>query len=699
MDVGANNARGLTYSINGLATAKPLSTILAEEARAAALKSLQAQQSQPVIQSLAALIRRHWQLAKQSKEPIEREMLSAVRSRRGEYDPDKLAKIRQQGGSEIYMMLFATKARQLKALLYDVLIGSGSEKPWALEPTPAPELPPAEVESIIKSVYEEATQAELAGIPMSTDDIRRRLLDMKTEIENRIDEQAKAEALRAEREIEDIMVEGGWLEALDAFIDDLAVFKTAFIKGPIVRMSNELKWVSQPDGSVAPQVTKTPKVFFERVDPFNIYPAPWAASVHDGYLIERHKLSRSALNALIGVPGYSDEAIRSVLTEHGSGGLREWLNIDTERMQAEGRDTATANSAEADLIDALQYWGSVSGKMLREWGMSEQEVPDESKEYEVEAWLIGNYVIKAVLNPDPLSRRPYYADGFSRVPGAFWHTSLYDMIRDCQDMCNSCARSLANNLGIASGPQAVVNVERLASGEDVTEMYPWKIWQTINDPMASSAPPISFFQPSSNAAELMGVFERFSALADEVSGIPRYMAGFSGGEGGAGRTASGLSMMVGNATKQIRQVLASLDVHVIAPCVERAYHWLLVNRPDLRLSGDLAARARGSLSLITKETAQVRTNEFLMATANPIDMQIIGLEGRAELLRHAAKRLDVNPDRVVPNPSKFKQQQMAAATQQLQNMQQMQPANPQTNEQTLMDGSPVTDNFSPSAQP
>lgn len=88
-----------------------------------------------------------------------------------------------------------------------------------------------------------------------------------------------------------------------------------------------------------------------------------------------------------------------------------------------------------------------------------------------------------------------------------------------------------------------------------------------------------------------------------------------------------------------------------------------------------------------------------MATANPIDMQIIGLEGRAELLRHAAKRLDVNPDRVVPNPSKFKQQQMAAAAQQLQNMQQMQPANPQTNEQTLMDGSPVTDNFSPSAQP
>ncbi|MFN4244490.1 MAG: hypothetical protein ACK4PI_14790, partial [Tepidisphaerales bacterium] len=184
--------------------------------------------------SLAAHIKRHWQLAKQAKQQVEQDMLAAVRSRRGEYDPDKLAKIRQQGGSEIYMMLFATKARQLKALLYDVLIGSGSEKPWALEPTPAPDLPPKDVETILASVYEEAAQAEMAGMPMSTDDIRRRLIDMKTEVENRIDEQARAESARAEREIEDLMVEGGWLDALDAFIDDLAVFKTAFIKGPVV---------------------------------------------------------------------------------------------------------------------------------------------------------------------------------------------------------------------------------------------------------------------------------------------------------------------------------------------------------------------------------------------------------------------------------------------------------------------------------
>ena len=700
MQLGLSAARPGVGTLGGVVPVKSLSAVLAEEAAAA--QARQPVGNEPLISSLAELIRSHWRLAKQAKEPIEREMLSAVRARRGEYDPDKLASIRRQGGSEIYMMLFANKARQLKALLYDVLVGSGSEKPWTLEPTPSPELPPSEVSQIVQAVYEETVQAEMMGVPVSLDDVRRRMLDMKAAVENRIDEQARAEAKRAEREIEDIMVEGGWLEAIDAFIDDLAVFKTAILKGPVVRMSNELKWVPGPDGTVQPRVTRAPKVHFDRVDPFNVYPAPWATSVHDAFLIERHKLSRSALNALIGVEGYSEAAIRKVLEEHGAGGLHEWLSVDTERAEAEGRGLNGTQGRASDLIDALQYWGSVSGKLLREWGMDEAEVPDESKEYEVEAWLVGNHVIKAVLNPDPLSRRPYYADGFSRVPGAFWHTSLFDMMRDCQDMCNSAARALANNLGIASGPQVVVNVDRLPQGEEITEMYPWKLWQTTNDPLGGSGGrPVDFFQPSSNAAELMGVFERFAALADEVSGIPRYMAGFSGGEGGAGRTASGLSMMVSNATKQVRQVMASLDVHIIAPSVERTYHWILVNKPELRLSGDLAAQARGSLSLITKETAQVRTNEFLAATANPIDLQIIGLDGRAELLRHAVKRLDVNPDRVVPSASKIKQQQAMAQMQQMALMQQQATMQGQGEQapggsgQELMDGTPTTDNFSP----
>ena len=690
-----------SFSLGGTVNVKPLSTLLAEEATAEAVRRSQAQSNDPLMQSLALHIRKHWSLAKDAKEHIEKEMLSAVRARRGEYDPEVLSRIKQQGGSEIYMMLFATKARQAKALLTDVIVGAGTEKPWTIQPTPDPELPPQEVEQIMQATQQVVMQAEMSGIPMSVADIRQMLVDAKQQVENQVMETARVYAARAERKIEDICVEGGWLDAVDEFLDDLMVFKTAFVKGPVVRRVPQLKWQPSQDGTFQPVTIAEQKLEFERVDPFNIYPAPWSKTVHDGFLIERHKLSRADLNAMIGIESYSEDAIRAVLDEHGSGGLHEWLNVDAERASAEGRDTLTASPERSDLIDAIQYWGSVSGKMLREWGMDEGEVQDEAKEYEVECWLIGSHVIKAVVNPDPLHRRPYYADGYSRVPGAFWHNSLYDVIRDCQDMCNSAARALANNLGIASGPQVQINVDRLPPGENLTEMFPWKIWQVTADPMGGSGKAVDFFQPGSNAAELMGVFQKFSELADEYSGIPRYMTGMAGGEGGAGRTASGMSMMIGNASKQIKQLLSSIDLHVISPSIERTYQWMMQYDPDSALKGDLKIVARGALSLITKESAQVRRNEFLQFTGNPIDLQIMGLEGRAEILREAAKGLNLNPDKIIPSLSVLKQRaQMAqmAAQQQQMVAQQQQPSDPGSRKlpvggQELMDGEPVTDNF------
>lgn len=696
--------------LGGMVSARPLSALLADEKNAAAAADRATKAAQDtVISSLVDHIKRHWTLAKDAKQAVERDMLSAVRSKRGEYDPDKLAQIKKQGGSEIYMMLFATKARQMKALLNDVLIGTGTDKPWTLRPSPKPELPQNEVNQIMQAIYQQTVDAEMMGLPFTVEDIRQRLTDQRMQLEQRVMESARTEAERAEVAIEDILVEGGWLDALDAFVDDLTTFKTAFMKGPVVRMIPQMTWSVDEAGNPTPVTTVKPKVTFERADPFMMYPVPWARSVHDAPLIERHKLSRTALSALIGVDGYSEDAVRAVLDKHGTDGLTDWLQIDTDRESVEG--SQAGQNKRSDLIDALQYWGSVSGKMLKEWGMTAEEVTDEAKEYEVEAWLIGEWVIKAVINPDPLFRRPYYSDGFNRIPGAFWHNSLYDVIRDCQDMANAAARALSNNLGISSGPQVVVNVDRLPQGEELTELYPWKIHQVTNDPMGSSAQPVTFFQPSSNASELMGVFEKYSQLADEYSGIPRYMAGFSGGEGGAGRTASGMSMMVGNASKMIKQLLGSLDLHIISKSVERTFQWIMQYQPEAKLAGDLQVKARGALSLVTKESAQVRINEFLARTGNPIDLQIMGIEGRAELLRHAVKTLDVNTDKVIPSATTQKTKQLMEQAMQQQAMQQMMiaqgqgpqqpgqkpPAQPQPkgNGQALMDGAAMTDNFSP----
>ena len=136
-------------------------------------------------------------------------------------------------------------------------------------------------------------------------------------------------------------------------------------------------------------------------------------------------------------------------------------------------------------------------------------------------------------------------------------------------MCNAAARALANNMGISSGPQVGVNISRLPAGEDITQMYPWKIWQFKQSDFADSTPPMSFFQPNSNAQELMAVFDQFMDSADEVSGIPKYMTGQH--VPGAGRTSSGLSMLMSNAGKSIKQVISNIDHDVIRPMLERQY--------------------------------------------------------------------------------------------------------------------------------
>jgi hypothetical protein len=215
-------------------------------------------------------------------------------------------------------------------------------------------------------------------------------------------------------------------------------------------------------------------------------------------------------------------------------------------------------------------------------------------------------------------------------------------------MVNAAARSLANNMGISSGPQVGVNVSRLPPGEDITEMYPWKIWQFQSSEFNDGSQPLTFFQPNSNANELMAVFEKFSARADEDTMIPRYMTGDP--SGGAGRTSSGLSMLISNAGKGIKQVISNIDRNVIVPSIERLYQDNLRYSKDPDLIGDVKAVAKGATSLVVKEAEAVRRNEFLTLVLNsPVAQQIVGMDGAAELLREQARNLSGNVNRIVPD--------------------------------------------------
>jgi hypothetical protein len=633
------------------------------EAEKLAAAANEAKQNSPVIQGLASHVRERWELAKSAKNAPEQRLLQCLRQRNGEYDPDKLAAIRAQGGSEIYMMLTSTKCRGASSWLRDTLLGTGADKPWTLDCTPIPDLPP-EVKRMALSAINQAVQMmiQTTGQTPPEEVIRAELEKMRDGAMRVLFDEAKKRVERMEQKMEDQLVEGRFIEGLTEFIDDIVTFPTAIMKGPVPRKRKTLEWKG---GGLVPVEKIT--LEWERVDPFKAYPAPWASDIQESFFIERHKLSRENLEAMKGVEGYSDAAIDSVLANFGSG-MSELLAIDSELSTATGKDGTASSEEKQDVVDALQLWDSVQGKLLVEWGMDKKAVPDANKSYPCEVWLIGGTVIKAVLNYDPLGRKPYYAASYEKIPGAFWGNGVADLIRDCQSMCNAAARALSNNMGIASGPQVGLNVSRLPAGENVTSMTPWRIWQFQNTDYMDASKPIEFFQPQSNASELMGVFEKFQALADEYSGIPRYMTGEQAP--GAGRTASGLSMMISNASKSIKSVISSIDHHVISPLLQRLYQHNLRYSQDPDLIGDINIISKGAMSLVAKESAAVRRAEFLqLALTNPMAQQIMGVLGTAELLRDHAKLLDMNVDKIVPTREALEAQQKEQAAQQAQALQ------------------------------
>jgi len=283
--------------------------------------------------------------------------------------------------------------------------------------------------------------------------------------------------------------------------------------------------------------------------------------------------------------------------------------------------------------------------------MSEDDIPDPAREYDANVWIVGNYVIKAVLNYDPLGQKPYAKTSFIKCPGAFWGKGIPEIIEDVQSVCNAAARALVNNMGVASGPQVEINLDRIPPNEEITQMFPWKIWQTISDPVGSSAPAVRFHQPNDNANTLVGVYDKFSRLADEHSGIPSYLYGDLDTQG-AGRTASGLSMLMGAAGKGIRQVVGYIDSDVIKPIVQRQFIYNMRYDEDESIKGDVEVVAKGAVNLAVRETANVRRLEFLTATANPFDIEIVGKDGRAALLREIAKSLQMPVDDIVPSREK-----------------------------------------------
>jgi len=114
--------------------------------------------------SLAGHIRREFDTFKRHRDSQagwSQRLLNAQLAFNGQYQPEKMVEIRKFGGSDVYARLTAAKCRGAASLLRDIYLSP--DRPWALEPSEDPDLPPRVIQAIQELVTSEATNLVMAG--------------------------------------------------------------------------------------------------------------------------------------------------------------------------------------------------------------------------------------------------------------------------------------------------------------------------------------------------------------------------------------------------------------------------------------------------------------------------------------------------------------------------------------------------------
>lgn len=575
---------------------------------------------------LAGHIRKAWWRNRRAKQRIEDELLTCLRQRKGVYSTQQLADINENGGSDVYIKLVSTKVRAAIAWIRDIMLPVG-ENSWGVDPTPIAALPDWMQQNVIQKAMQSPGVDQHTGEPIPFERRRDELEDLVREMMRKHARDAMA---KMESKIEDQLAEGGFRQAMSAFISEYCTYPTAILKGPIhTTRQSRIKWEMTPEG-FRPIQTAEAVPSFKSVSPFDVYPSPNAETAQDGDFIERMRLSASEIYNFQGIPGYSTEAIQAVLQEHGRNGLKEWLWDDTERARLENKEYFWLKSD--GTVDAIQYWGQVEGRMLLDWGVPSSRIDDPLKHYEVDAILIGRHVIRAVVRDQFTSERPYHCSSYEKIPGAFWGNSIPFLARDSETVCNSTGRAMIDNHAISSGIQAIVNYQLLSPETDPFDIYPGKVWQVGTTEYNTSQPPVEFFQPQANSSESLGIFDKFYLLADDATGVPRYAYGNEQVKG-AGATARGLETLMDGAAKGIRSAIANIEEDVTQPAIRQLYDHNMLYDEDMSIKGDAQVVARGISAILIKDRRRQEYLQMLETTNNPVDLEIIGQEGRAGMLR------------------------------------------------------------------
>ena len=446
---------------------------------------------------------------------------------------------------------------------------------------------------------------------------------------------AQIASRRLEKLIHDQLDESDGSVELRNSIFESCLLGTGILKGPFTYNKTLHKYGSTGNGAARdyhPEFVKVPRVEFVSI--WDMYPDPNARSMDEcEFVIQRHRLNRHQFLDLINRPYFSKEQIEACL-EMGPNYNKQYWETDINL------ESTAASDIENNRYEVLEYWGTVDAMTAREQGLAIDPDIEDSTQVQVNVWTARGKIIRLVENPFQPFRLPYQAFSYEKNPYNFFGIGVPENMDDAQAIMNGHARMAIDNLALAGNLVFDIDESALVNNQNM-EVFPGKIFKRQAGVPGQAIYGIKF---PNTAVENMQMFDKFRQLADESTGIPSYSHGQTGVQSMT-RTASGMSMLMGAASLNIKTVIKNIDDQLIKPLGESMFQWnMQFYEGDLPIVGDLEIKATGSSSLMRKEVRSQRLTMFLQTIQNPAIAPFVRI---SEVIKELAYSLDLDPEEII----------------------------------------------------
>lgn len=591
---------------------------------------------------VVSFVKSKFEKAKDKRRTDEMRWETAYRNFRGIYGPDTQFTDTEQ--SRVFLKITKTKVLAAYAQITDVVF-AGNKFPIGVDPTPMPEgadetvsvdtdtkSPKPEKSALSSTVSRPAILASLKPI---NDKITEAGLEPKKGTNGLPTEIVFNPALEAaklmEKAIQDQLEESHADKHLRSIFLEMCMLGTGISKGPFTEIKEYPKWTKE--GDYEPVTKVVPR--FSSVSLWNAYPDPDARNVAEcEYFIERHRMSKSELRALKKNASYRSESIESALEMGTNYEPEPW-----ERTLEDGN-----NTYDIERYEVLEYWGMIDRETAEEYGDFEIPKSLEKKEtFQVNIWVCNDKILRFIINPFKPHRIPYQAVPYELNPYSFFGIGVAENMEDTQLLMNGFMRMAVDNAAKSGNLMVEVNEDMLTPGQDM-DIYPGKIWRR-----SGGAPGQAIFGTSfpNISQELFMMFDKARQLADESTGMPSYAHGGTGVTG-VGRTASGMSMLMGAAAQNIKSVVRNIDDYLLTPVGRDFFAFnMQFNFKEIYTQGDLEVVAKGTESLMRNEVRSQKLMQLMQVGQNPAMAPMIKWD---TVLREIAASLDLDEDKFINDP-------------------------------------------------